>query len=408
MPRRFALVLCLLMSTAAFAGGFSKSQDFRAATPEELAMKSLPSDPGSAAAVLDWVEVDDDNTSSSTEYVRVKIFTDEGKKYGDVEIPYIPTYPVYGRIGDISARTIRPDGTVVPFDGKVYDKIIYKAGGRALRAKTFSLADVQAGSILEYRYQRRWAESVLFDTLWILQRDIPIAHLKMSLKPYAANYSNDFSTFFIYVGLPQGKKPEKVSDAYELELTNVAPVPHEPFSPPDEAMTAHVKFYYTRSRVEPAKFWDSETAVQRKQIEAFLGKSQNARAMGQQLTAGAQAPVEKLKSLYAKAQSMVRRRRDGEGRVVRGPQHVRRALDGDVRSFLAGGLARGKPRRRAAVGLRGRAEESAHGGEAHEPALLPVRLSRRRRSEAGDAGRPLARHPAAAREGRRRPVHVRQ
>ncbi|HJQ41075.1 MAG TPA: DUF3857 domain-containing protein [Thermoanaerobaculia bacterium] len=304
MSRRFALVLCLFLSSAAFAGGFSKSQDFRAATPEELAMTSLPSAPGSAAAVLDWVEVDDDNTSSSTEYVRVKIFTDEGKKYGDVEIPYVPTYPVYGRIGDIAARTIRPDGTVVPFNGKVYDKIIYKAGGRALRAKTFSLADVQPGSILEYRYQRRWAENMLFDTLWILQRDIPVAHLKLSLKPYSATYSNDFSTFFIYVGLPQGKKPEQASGGYELELANMAPVPHEPFSPPDEAMTAHVKFYYTRSRVEPAKFWDSETAVQRKQIEAFLGKSQSARTMGQQLTAGVQDPLEKLKRLYAKAQSM--------------------------------------------------------------------------------------------------------
>ncbi len=304
MSRRFALVLCLLTSTAAFAGGFSKSQDFRAATPEELAMKSLPSAPGSSAAVLDWVEVDDDNTASSTEYVRVKIFTDEGKKYGDVEIPYIPTHPVYGRIGDISARTIRPDGTVVPFDGKVYDKIIYKAGRRALRAKTFSLADVQPGSILEYRYQRRWAESVLFDTLWILQKDLPVAHLKMSLKPYDTNFSNDFSTFFIYIGLPAGKKPERASGAYELELTNVAPVPHELFSPPEEAITAYVRFYYTRSRVEPAKFWESETAVQRKQIEAFLGKAQNARAMGQQLTAGVKDPVEKLKTLYAKAQAM--------------------------------------------------------------------------------------------------------
>jgi hypothetical protein len=300
MSRRFALVLCLLTSTAAFAGGFSKSQDFRAATPEELAMKSLSSAPGSAAAVLDWVEVDDDKTSSSTEYVRLKIFTDEGKKYGDVEISYVPTHPVYGRVGDISARTIRPDGTIVPFDGKVYDKIIYKAGGRALRAKTFSLADVQPGSILEYRYQRYWATYVLFDTLWILQRDIPVAHLKMSLKPY----SDEFSTFFVFVGLPEGKKPETANGAYQLELANVAPVPDEPFSPPDEVMTAHVKFYYTRSTVEPKRFWDSEAAVQRKQIEAFLGKSQSARVIGQQLTSGVKDSVEKLKSVYAKVQSM--------------------------------------------------------------------------------------------------------
>jgi hypothetical protein len=299
-----AFALGLLVSSAAFAGGFSKSQDFRAATPEELAMPSLPSAPGAPAASLDWVRVDDDNTAISTEYVRIKVFSDEGKKYGDVEITYRPGYPLFARIDSISARTIRPDGTIVPFDGKVYDKVLYKGGGRALRAKTFSLPDVQPGSILEYRYARRWTEYLLLDTLWTLQRELPVAHLKMSLKPYSTKFNNEFSTYFLYIGLPAGKDVEEVAGAYQLELENMSPVPREPFSPPEEAMNAHVKFYYTRSRVEPAKFWDAETAAQRKQIEGFIAKSSGAQAMGRWLAAGSNDPNETLKKIYARAQSM--------------------------------------------------------------------------------------------------------
>ena len=298
------ILLCLLMSSEVFAAGFSKAQDFHAATQQELAMQSLPSAPGMPAAVLDWIRDDDDNYSSSTEYLRIKIFTDAGKHYGDVEIPYSPGYPVLGSISDISARTIRPDGTFVPFDGKVYDKVLVKGGGRIWRAKTFTFPEVQPGSILEYRYMRRWADNVLFDTLWKLQRDLPIAHSKLTLRPYARKLTSEFSTFFVFAGIPPGKKIEKKGEAYELDLDQMPPLPHEEFAPPEEVMTAYVKFYYTRGTTAPALFWKAETATQRKKIEGFIGNPGTARAMAQQLAAGSKDPMETLKKIYAAVQAM--------------------------------------------------------------------------------------------------------
>lgn len=177
------VVLCLLAAANAFAG-FSQIQDFRPATPEELALKDVDYAPGAVAVVLDWVEVDDDTKSISAEYYRIKILTDEGKKYADVEVPYLAGYPINGRVTDISARTIQPDGTIVPFDGKIYDKILLKGGGLRLRAKTFSLRNVQAGTIIEYRYQRRWTAMLLMNTLWGIQRDIPVLRARMRLRPY--------------------------------------------------------------------------------------------------------------------------------------------------------------------------------------------------------------------------------
>ena len=299
----FALAVSLFAAASAFAGGFSKSQDFRPATPNELAMKSVPSAPGAPAAILDWVRVDDDKNATSTEYVRIKVFSEEGKKYGDVEILYAPGYPAYARIYDLSARTIRADGMIVPFDGKVYDKVVIKGGGRLWRAKAFGFADVQPGSILEYRYTRRWSDRTLFNTLWTLQRDIPIVHAKLTLRPYTPTYSNEFSHFFVRVGVPPEKIVKK-GETYELDVEQMAPLPREAFSPPEEVITAHVRFYYTRGSSEPEQFWKSETARQRKKIEGFIANAEMARPLAQKLSEGSSGPMETLKRIYAHAQSM--------------------------------------------------------------------------------------------------------
>ena len=69
-----------------------------------------------------------------------------------MEIPY---FEEQGNIIAIRARTIRPDGTIAVFEGKAYDKTIVKARNVKYLAKTFTLPDVQVGSIIEYRYTRR-------------------------------------------------------------------------------------------------------------------------------------------------------------------------------------------------------------------------------------------------------------
>ena len=67
------------------------SDHFRPVSAEELAMKSEPLAPGAPAIIL-YRQVDrDDNGMSSHEdnYVRIKILTEEGRKYADVEIPFV-------------------------------------------------------------------------------------------------------------------------------------------------------------------------------------------------------------------------------------------------------------------------------------------------------------------------------
>src|SRR5258708_18685807 len=125
MMRRL-LFLSLAALLVAGSAAARNIDDFRNATPEELAMKSAPMAPGAAAVILDWVQRKDDVDFKESEYVRIKIFTDEGKKYGDIEIPYVPKY---WDLRHVEARVTRPDGTIAGFNGKMYDKTVVKTGG---------------------------------------------------------------------------------------------------------------------------------------------------------------------------------------------------------------------------------------------------------------------------------------
>src|SRR5580658_7095520 len=67
------------------------SQGFQPVSPDELKMTSEPLAPGAPAIIL-YRQVDrDDNTHTGHEddYYRIKILTEEGRKYADIEIPFI-------------------------------------------------------------------------------------------------------------------------------------------------------------------------------------------------------------------------------------------------------------------------------------------------------------------------------
>src|SRR5438105_9771915 len=101
----------------------SAGDEWQPISQEELKMTSVPEAPGAPAVYL-YRQVDrDDNTHTPHEYnyARIKILTEEGRKYADVEIPF---FKEEGDIHGIKARTIRPDGSSVNFEGKSFNKTI--------------------------------------------------------------------------------------------------------------------------------------------------------------------------------------------------------------------------------------------------------------------------------------------
>jgi hypothetical protein len=136
-------------------------------------MTNLAEQPGGAAVVLLREDLSDDPHNNRTVYMRIKVLTEPGRRYADVEIPYSRRHFT---IKDVSGRTVHSDGTIVPFTGKPFDKVIVRRKEHGFEqrynVKSFTLPDVQVGSISEYRYELSYDGHVFFAPQWDVQIDL--------------------------------------------------------------------------------------------------------------------------------------------------------------------------------------------------------------------------------------------
>ena len=246
---RIPLFVAMLSAVAVvrFCAPVSAGDEWLPISPEELKMSSEPKAPGAPAIILySQVDRDDSDTQKPHEYnyVRTKIFTEEGRKFADVEIPF---FKENENIRNIKARTVRPEGSIVNFDGKVYEKEIVKARGVKFLAKTFTLSDVQPGSIIEYHYTIEFQEYYVFNSHWTLSEELFTKLGKYSLKPYG-----QFALQWSWPnGLPEGAKPPvNEHSSIHMEVQDVPPFQVEDDMPPEGAMKFIVDFIYSEDGFE--------------------------------------------------------------------------------------------------------------------------------------------------------------
>ncbi len=171
IPRRIAILAFLLFAYFSFIGhSIISADEWLPIDPADLKMTSEPKAPGAPAIYL-YRQVDrKDATRAATEYnyFRIKILTEEGRKYANIEIPYFQ-HEGGVAISNIRARTIRPDGSIVNFEGKIFDQTLEKTKGEKILAKTFSIPDVQVGSIIEYHFNYDFADHYVFSSYWVIR-----------------------------------------------------------------------------------------------------------------------------------------------------------------------------------------------------------------------------------------------
>ncbi|MFZ0922206.1 MAG: DUF3857 domain-containing protein, partial [Candidatus Acidiferrales bacterium] len=213
----FLVLFVFVCSVLVFPGGAPAGDEWLPINPADLALKDNPASPGSHAMILYRQEFTDASNAVTTEYYRIKIFTEEGKQQGDVEIPFVK-----GRdtIQDIRARTVRPDGAVVPFTGQIFEKEIVKAGGIKVLEKTFTMPDVQPGCIIEYKYKVQRDQDFYWNVGWSVQQDLFTREADFSIHPPGGAFAP--ATFAHTVGLGQPVKPEKQKNGdYTLVLHDI-------------------------------------------------------------------------------------------------------------------------------------------------------------------------------------------
>ena len=305
--RRLSLMTAVIvLGAATYRARPTNADEWLPISPEELKMKGDPAVPGAAAIILyRQVNRDDSNAHVPHEYdyVREKIFTEEGRKYADVEIPFVKgDYEIV----NIRARTVRPDGSSVIFDGKVYEKEIVKARGYKYLAKTFTLTDVQPGSIIEYHYMIDFKENYVFDSNWVLSSDLFTKTAKFTLRPYA-----EWALMWSWPnGLPDGVKPpvqvHNSNHDIEMDAQNIPAFEVEDDMPPEAAMKFRVDFTYKEDGVEsdPEKFWKKQGKKLNDLTESYVNKKKAMEQAVEEIVSAGDSPEVKLQKIYARVQKL--------------------------------------------------------------------------------------------------------
>jgi hypothetical protein len=303
------------------SGVRARSQtSFAPPTPEELSMTSLEGFPGAAAVVLDREEITKDDLHVVFHYERIKILTKEGEKYANVELPFVSTSDDYGSFGgdnksleQITGRTIHPDGTIIPFTGKPYLKVIEKDKGMKFQERIFTLPDVEVGSIIEYRYATRIADNMYEAPDWYIQGDLYLKSAHFLWYPTAKDLSSErgrVTTITWFPILPSGVQIERHDiphsssfsegpiQYFELTIKNVPPQAKESFMPPIASYSYRVLFNFTAEHTT-ADWWKAEGKEWSKRMDSFADPNSELKKDTAAITAGATTDDEKLKKIYA-------------------------------------------------------------------------------------------------------------
>ena len=286
-------------------------------------MTSLPGYPGAAAVVLNREETTKDDLHSVFHYERIKILTKDGEKYANVELPFVSTSEDYGAGGndktlaEITGRTIHPDGTIIPFSGKPYLKVLEKsqsAQGESVKVqeRVFTLPDVEVGSIIEYRYATRISDDMVESPDWYIQGELYVRQAHYVWYPTSRDLQDShglITTITWFPILPEGVKIERRDiphssfsqqpiQVFELTIKDVPPEVKEAYMPPISSFSYRVLFNFTAEHTA-ADWWKDEGKDWSKRMDSFADANSELKKETAEITSGATNDDQKLQKIYA-------------------------------------------------------------------------------------------------------------
>ncbi len=349
-------------------------------------MTSDPKAPGAAAVYLERQETEDDPHAFRTIYARIKVLSEAGKSAAVVHVTFPETF-VYNAVGNNSSylasgsatnfslptiertgqdrpwdtdtyigkveigalegRVVHPDGTVIPLAGKPSEILKVTKGSRGSET-TFTMPGVEVGSVIEYRYQVRY-DRFLTAPNWQLQKQYFIHKEHFVFRPSRQflpqdvtgvgtgdsalkdSHANVLTDIRFRPLLPAGKT--LVKDAmgnYVLDLTDVPPIPQEPFAPPLNAEAYSVDFFYTYTP-DVKEYWQKQMGYWTKKLNAYIAPEQGLRNTVREFVAPSDPPLVKAKKLYDVVQRIENTDANPDGAPLTGSDWI---PDGKVASVL--------------------------------------------------------------------------
>ncbi len=291
---------------------------FQPPNPDELKMTADPKAPGADAVFLDIEEIANDPMHYQTYYARIKVLKEKGKELATVSLPYLRGS---WKVTDIKGRTIHSDGTIIALTAKPEDLLAVKTGDMEFGRKVFTLPSVEVGSVLEYRFDLRYDDDECSSPIWDIQRSYFVHKAHYSFTPFKAfmpdgtpgkgtsMYMTDsrgrvVNTLIWWNHLPPGvDMTTSVNGSYNVDVTDVPPIPDEEWMPPISSLLYKVQFYY-KAASSALEFWISESKLWSKDVDKFAEPSKTIQAAVAGLVAPGDSEIDKAKKLYAAVQAL--------------------------------------------------------------------------------------------------------
>ncbi len=298
---RFALALLVVSATfvaPVFAAG---DNDWLPIEAQHLALKAPVVEKDADAEALFWqVRVADlaeggDTRNVIDNYIRIKIFNERGREAkSKIELPYLNG----SKIKDISARTIKPDGSIVELDKKdIFDKTVVRYGNLKLKAKSFAMPAVEPGAIIEYRW--REVSDYIKDYLRLnMQQDVPVQLITYSIKPLVHPYF-PYGMRVQSFNFKYNEFKKEKNGYYTTSLTNVPAFREEPRMPPPYDVRQWMLVYYSEDKkLIPAKYWREHGKYIFNLYKNAIKPNDEVRAKAAEIVGDAATPDDKLTRLY--------------------------------------------------------------------------------------------------------------
>lgn len=290
----------LLLAAACFFGIFpAHADDWLPVTADELQQTDEPAAPKAPAIYL-FRQIDrNDFSHFERVYVRIKILTEEGRARGNVEIAFDKEREI---VHGIEARTIRPDGSIVKFEGTIYEKPVLEGRGVRVMTKAFSLPEVQPGCIIEYRFDRMTDIYHVFSADWIVSADLYTKVAKFSLEPYRGYVLRTT----IPAGLPSASVgPTFAHGVYTMVTRDVPAFISEEYMPPEDELKMRVDFVYLQDATvdkDAPTFWTRWAKRQNEFVKRYTNERRAMEAALAEIVSPGDSPDQKLHKIYARVQ----------------------------------------------------------------------------------------------------------
>lgn len=282
-------------------------------------MTDDPNNPGAAAVYLE--REDKQDTARRWVYERIKVLSEKGRDLAIVNLP-LEVKNESGSLEDhrievynLEARTIHPDGTIIPVKKENIKTIVVSDSPREgkITRKVLSFPDVTVRSILEYGY---WVGSTRYAfpaPEWQIQQPYTVLKAHYEFAPQVQlsdSHGKTLGRVLWWSLLPKGAAVTKGTQSsffslngYALNLENVPPISEEEFEPPVASRVYQLNFYYTAFE-NGGDYWKDAVQRMTKAVDDFASAKGGIQDAVAGLVSPGDSEVVKAKKLYDAVQGL--------------------------------------------------------------------------------------------------------